>query len=131
MSKKSKFIVAAAIAVLSLNSQAFAKGQPSPEAHQDFTFGQGFTFARGGTFHLNSYYQEAMAVGTSGGPRLSGGFEGSNVGGGFRSSAFVGAPPPVINNPAPVFNPSEPYTLPQSPETPVSPASSGSVFGNG
>jgi hypothetical protein len=118
MSKKSKFIVAAAIAVLSLNSQAFAKGQP-------------ITFARGGTFHLNSYYQEAMAVGTSGGLGLSGGFEGGNVGGGFRSSAFVSAPPPVINNPAPVFNPSEPYTLPQSPETPVSPASPGSVFGNG
>jgi hypothetical protein len=73
----------------------------------------------------------AMAVGTSGGLGLSGGFEGSNVGGGFHSSTFVSAPPPVINNPAPVFNPSRSYTLPESPETPVSPASPGSVFGNG
>ena len=42
MSKKSKLIVAAAITVLSLSSQAFA---------------------RGGTFHLNpSEYEQAMAV---------------------------------------------------------------------
>jgi hypothetical protein len=73
----------------------------------------------------------AMAVGTSSGLGLSGGFEGGNVGAGFHSSAFVSAPPPVINNPAPVFNPSESYTLPESPETPISPASPGSVFGNG
>jgi hypothetical protein len=51
--------------------------------------------------------------------------------GGFHSSAFVSAPPPVFNNPAPVFNPWEPYTVPESRETPVSPASPGSVFGNG
>jgi hypothetical protein len=31
---------------------------------------------------------------------------------------------------APVFNLSTPYTVPQSPEVPVSPASPGSVFGN-
>ncbi len=31
--------------------------------------------------------------------------------------------------PAPTFNPSIPYTVPQSPETPVSPGSPGSVFG--
>ena len=30
----------------------------------------------------------------------------------------------------PHFNPSRPYTVPQSPETPVSPGSPGSVFGN-
>ena len=32
--------------------------------------------------------------------------------------------------PPPVFNPSNPYTVPQSPETPISPASPGSVFGH-
>jgi hypothetical protein len=32
--------------------------------------------------------------------------------------------------PPPTFNPSTPYTVPQSPEVPVSPASPGSVFGN-
>jgi hypothetical protein len=31
----------------------------------------------------------------------------------------------------PHFNPSIPYTVPQSPETPVSPGSPGSVFGPG
>jgi hypothetical protein len=36
-----------------------------------------------------------------------------------------------LSTPAPQFNPSEPYTIPQSPEIPVSPASPGSVFGNG
>jgi hypothetical protein len=33
--------------------------------------------------------------------------------------------------PAPVLNPSTPYTAPATPEVPVSPASPGSVFGNG
>jgi hypothetical protein len=52
--------------------------------------------------------------------------------GGVRAaSGFVSAPPPVFNTPAPVFNPSESYTVPESRETPVSPASPGSVFGNG
>jgi hypothetical protein len=32
--------------------------------------------------------------------------------------------------PPPVFNQSSPYTVPQSPERPVSPASPGSVFGD-
>ena len=32
--------------------------------------------------------------------------------------------------PPPVFNPSSPYTVPQTPEVPVSPASPGSIFGN-
>jgi hypothetical protein len=31
----------------------------------------------------------------------------------------------------PHFNPSYPYTVPQSPETPVSPGSPGSIFGPG
>ena len=99
MSHKSKLNVAIAIVVLTtaigvlgLSSQAFAKGQPTP-------------------FHLNSYYQQAMAVTTQ--AFAAGGSSGvglSQVGGGFHS---------------PVFAP------PETRETPVSPASPGSVFGNG
>jgi hypothetical protein len=92
MSKKAKFIVAAAIAVLGLKSQASAAG---------------------------------------GGLGLSSEFGGVRAASGFHSSALVSAPPPVINTPAPVFNPSESYTVPESRETPVSPASPGSVFGSG
>jgi len=92
MSKKSKFIMAAAIAVLGLSSQAFAAG---------------------------------------GGLGLNGEFGGVRAASGFHSSAFVSAPPPAVNMPAPVFNPSESYTVPESREIPVSPASPGSVFGNG
>ena len=41
------------------------------------------------------------------------------------------APPMLDGAPSmqPHFNPSVPYTVPQSPETPVSPGSPGSVFG--
>jgi hypothetical protein len=41
------------------------------------------------------------------------------------------APPLLDGAPSmqPHFNPSVPYTVPQSPETPVSPGSPGSVFG--
>lgn len=92
MSKKSKLIVATAIAVLSLSSQAFARG---------------------------------------GGLGLNGGFGGVRAASGFHSPVFNSAPPPVFNNPGPVFNPSESYTVPEPRETPVSPASPGSVFGNG
>jgi hypothetical protein len=43
----------------------------------------------------------------------------------------VSAPPMLDGAPSiqPHFNPSIPYTVPQSPETPVSPGSPGSVFG--
>ena len=45
------------------------------------------------------------------------------------------APPPLVNPapsmPPPSFNPSSPYTVPFSRETPVSPASPGSIFGSG
>jgi hypothetical protein len=45
------------------------------------------------------------------------------------------APLPLLNSvppaPAPIFNPSIPYTVPQTPEMPVSPASPGSIFGPG
>ena len=48
-----------------------------------------------------------------------------------RTPSFS-APPPLPDRapvmPPPVFNPSNPYAVPQSRETPVSPASPGSVF---
>ena len=54
--------------------------------------------------------------------------------GGFHGGMSHGFQPPVLNEApamrARTFNPSESYTLPQSSETPVSPASPGSVFGN-
>jgi hypothetical protein len=66
----------------------------------------------------------AMARGGGGGH--GGGFGGGHMGGGFRGS-FVN---PVPSQPAPTFNPSSSYTVPQGRETPVSPGSPGSVFGN-
>jgi hypothetical protein len=132
MSNKSKLIAATAIAglttaiaVLGLGSQAFAKGQPTPEKWQ----AQTYSVANGGNFHLNSYCQQAMALTT---PAFSVGGSGGlgHIGERFNSPVNS-APPPVINNPAPVFNPSESSTVPESRETPVSPASPGSVFGNG
>jgi hypothetical protein len=70
----------------------------------------------------------AFAAGRMGG---MGGGLGGGFHGGHMSNRFQ---PPVLNEapamPAPTFNPSESYTLPQSPETTVSPASPGSVFGN-
>jgi hypothetical protein len=73
----------------------------------------------------------SQAFTAGGGLGLNGEFGGVRAASGFHSSAFVSAPPPVFNTPAPVFNPSESYTVPESRETPVSPASPGSVFGNG
>jgi hypothetical protein len=63
----------------------------------------------------------ALAAGPAGGAGHSGG----------RIGGFV--PPvegPVPALPAPTFNPSEPYTMPESPEVHVSPGSPGSIFGN-
>jgi hypothetical protein len=56
----------------------------------------------------------------------SGGFQSNHVNGGFGGSTFYRAPA----MPPPVFNQSNPYTMPQSPERPVSPASPGSIFGD-
>jgi hypothetical protein len=61
---------------------------------------------------------------------------GGGGGGGARSGHMGrGVGGPWLNNapslPAPIFNQSTPYTVPQLRETPVSPASPGSVFGNG
>jgi hypothetical protein len=63
------------------------------------------------------------------------GFGGGHGGGGFRGGyaghGFHGPLVRVPSMPAPTFNPSSPYTVPEGQETPVSPASPGSVFGNG
>jgi hypothetical protein len=61
---------------------------------------------------------------------------GDGLGGGFRGGHMShGFQPPILDQtptmPAPTFNPSDSYTVPQAPEVPVSPASPGSVFGNG
>lgn len=64
--------------------------------------------------------------------RVGGGGFGAEVRTGQMSRDFS---PPIIDEPlstpAPTFNLSDPYTVPQSSETPVSPASPGSIFGNG
>jgi hypothetical protein len=61
-----------------------------------------------------------------------GGFAPGNFGSGHMGRGF-GEPFPggTMSAPAPIYNPSTPYTVSPSPETPVSPASPGSVFGNG
>jgi hypothetical protein len=64
----------------------------------------------------------AFAAGRMGG----GGFHTAHMSRSF-SAPMVDEP---LSTPSPQFNPSEPYTVPQSPELPVSPASPGSVFGN-
>jgi hypothetical protein len=69
----------------------------------------------------------AMATHTFAAGRAGGGFGGGHTQGGFQGSIIDQAP----STPAPAFNPSNPYTVPQSPENPVSPASPGSIFGNG
>jgi hypothetical protein len=44
-----------------------------------------------------------------------------------QGAPILDSAPPM----SPTFNPASPYILPQAPEVPVSPASPGSVFGNG
>jgi hypothetical protein len=73
-----------------------------------------------------------MAVATRGlaaehgsnGVHASGGLQSGHMDSGFHGPMIDRAP----SMPPPVFNPSNPYTVPQSPEAPVSPASPGSVF---
>jgi hypothetical protein len=70
----------------------------------------------------------AFAAGRMGGGfGLDSGFRGGHMSHGFQPPILDEAP----TRPVPTFNPSDPYTVPQSPETPVSPASPESVFGNG
>jgi hypothetical protein len=68
---------------------------------------------------------DALAAGRSGGGGFRGGFRGGYIG---RGGPLLNSVPSA---PAPIFNPSSPYTVSPSPETPVSPASPGSIFGNG
>lgn len=65
------------------------------------------------------------AVGRGGESGTGGAGEGEFRGG------YVPLQESVPQTPPPVFNPSSPYTVPAPGETPVSPASRGSVFGNG
>jgi hypothetical protein len=69
----------------------------------------------------------ALAAGRDGGAGTGGEGEGE-----FRDG-YTGGPSldRGPETPPPVFNPSTPYTVPAPRETPVSPASPGSVFGNG
>jgi hypothetical protein len=62
-----------------------------------------------------------------------GGFGIGAVGTGSGAAAFRSGAPFIGSVPStpPVFNPSTPYTVPQAPEQSVSPASPGSIFGNG
>jgi len=67
---------------------------------------------------------------------MGGGMDAGGAGHGLGVGGHMGAfHAPMIDQapsmPAPTFNPSEPYSLPQSPENSVSPASPGSIFGNG
>ena len=59
------------------------------------------------------------------GVHAGGGVQNHHAGNGFRGPLIDRAP-----SIRPTFNPSEPYTVPQSPEKPVSPASPGSIFGD-
>jgi hypothetical protein len=66
----------------------------------------------------------ALAAGRVGGAGHSGGFGAAHLGE-LRGPLVDRAP---LTQPH--FNPSSPYTVPQPRETPVSPGSPGSVFGN-
>jgi hypothetical protein len=68
-----------------------------------------------------------IAIATSGTAALArggDGFGGGHMGGGFHGGPYMGG---AISTP-PIFNPSSGYTVPTSPEAPVSPDSAGSVF---
>ena len=61
-----------------------------------------------------------LGIASTGGSAVA---RGAHGGGGF-GMPLISAP----SNPVPQFNPSSPYTVTPSAETPVSPASPGSVF---
>jgi hypothetical protein len=65
----------------------------------------------------------ALLAGTVATNALAAGHGGGHMGGRFGE-------PPIGNAPmtSPIYNPSTPYTVPQSPEVGVSPASHGSLF---
>jgi hypothetical protein len=74
---------------------------------------------------MATHAQAAPALG-NGGMHGGGGFHGHFTSNGFRAP-MIGTVPQA----QPTFNPSVPYTVPQAPEIPVSPANPGSIFGNG
>ena len=63
-----------------------------------------------------------LGLATTGGAALAriGSFSGGHMVGGFHGGPYMGD---TISTPSPIFNPSSGYTVPTSPETPVSPAS--------
>ncbi|HEY1979882.1 MAG TPA: hypothetical protein VGH13_07330 [Xanthobacteraceae bacterium] len=69
---------------------------------------------------------DALAAGHGGGRIGGGAHGGGHMGRGFRGPLVDSIPAA----PGPTFNPSTPYTVPQAGETPVSPGSPGSVFGD-
>jgi uncharacterized membrane protein len=69
---------------------------------------------------------DALAAGHGGGGIGGGAHIGGNMGRGFRGPLVDSIPA----TPGPTFNSSTPYTVPQARETPVSPGSPGSVFGD-
>jgi hypothetical protein len=69
---------------------------------------------------------DALAAGHGGGGLGGGAHSGGHMGGRFRGPLVDSVPA----TPGPTFNSSAPYTVPQARETPVSPGSPGSVFGN-
>jgi hypothetical protein len=75
----------------------------------------------------------ALLAGLTATSALAAGQGRGGLGGGLGAGRFDGAEPflnEIPSTPPPIFNPSSPYTVPQSAETPVSPGSPGSVFGN-
>jgi len=75
-------------------------------------------------------FSTAAATGASAARRGGEGVTAAAGEGHFRGG-YVPMQEGVPQAPPPVFNPSLPYTVPAPGETPVSPASPGSVFGNG
>jgi hypothetical protein len=68
-----------------------------------------------------------LGLATTGGAAFAriGSFSGGHTVGGFHGGPYIGD---TISTPSPIFNPSSGYTVPTSPETPVLPASPGSIF---
>jgi hypothetical protein len=64
-----------------------------------------------------------LLAGTVATSALAAGHAGGHMGGRF-GEPLIGSAPMT----SPIYNPSTPYTVPQSPEVGVSPASPGSVF---
>jgi hypothetical protein len=77
------------------------------------------------TFSLAACMAFALAAGQAQARGVGAGGHGPGAMRGRSGSPLLDGAPSM----QPHFNPSIPYTVPQSPETPVSPGSPGSVFG--